>query len=325
MKSILVSLTILTAILLFALVSQTALAHGSLENYDRDFKSVVEGNRRLNVELVKPPNFETVGPLPLTIFLHGATDGWSTKRTRLNETISNLLRATQSDNFERRGICSLCPPEIKAPHLQLAAMLDRDFASYLLVPQIPETSSASRWSSNLDMVGEVIQDTMASYNIDPRRIYLTGFSDGGFATFQLLARHPNLFAASASIAGGGDLQAPYIADGGPIVIGGESVASIIKHVPIWLFHGSSDRNVNPVESTRAYEALRAAGGSPRITMFPGVAHDSFAPAFSDVNNTFFPWLFSQRQVPEPSSLWLLYVGLITLATLKRSHRPLLLR
>jgi predicted peptidase len=188
----------------------------------------------------------------------------------------------------------LCPPDLKAPHLQLAAMLDREFASYLLVPQIPETSSASTWYSKLDLVGEVIQETVSSYNIDPRRIYLIGFSNGGINTFHLLARHPNLFAANISIAGGGDLRTPYIFDpvpDGPIS-GDESIAPSIKHVPIWLFHGSSDRIVNPADSTRAFEALLAAGGSPRLTMFPGVAHDSFAPTFSDVNNTFFPWLFS---------------------------------
>ena len=36
------------------------------------------------------------------------------------------------------------------------------------------------------------------YSIDPQRIYLTGLSMGGYGTWDLLARKPDLFAAGGA-------------------------------------------------------------------------------------------------------------------------------
>jgi hypothetical protein len=41
--------------LLIAFAATAVLAHGKLESYERDISSVVDGNRLLNVELVKLP------------------------------------------------------------------------------------------------------------------------------------------------------------------------------------------------------------------------------------------------------------------------------
>jgi hypothetical protein len=45
----------LSAVLLIAFAATAVLAHGKLESYERDISSVVDGNRLLNVELLKPP------------------------------------------------------------------------------------------------------------------------------------------------------------------------------------------------------------------------------------------------------------------------------
>lgn len=44
---------------------------------------------------------------------------------------------------------------------------------------------------------DVIEWARANYNIDPNRIYLTGFSMGGRGTYQIGLRNPDLFAAIA--------------------------------------------------------------------------------------------------------------------------------
>ena len=62
---------------------------------------------------------------------------------------------------------------------------------------------------------------------DPSRIYITGLSMGGFGTWDLMARWPDRIAAAMPICGGADL----------------ATAERIKHVPVWVFHGSADTAV----------------------------------------------------------------------------------
>ena len=65
------------ALVLGAIAFGPALAEaaGRLEDYSRDVFSIVNGSRRLNVEVVKPPGYQSpIRKLPLTVFLHGSTD-----------------------------------------------------------------------------------------------------------------------------------------------------------------------------------------------------------------------------------------------------------
>ncbi|HUW82084.1 MAG TPA: prolyl oligopeptidase family serine peptidase [Phycisphaerae bacterium] len=52
-------------------------------------------------------------------------------------------------------------------------------------------------------VFDVIDDIQSQYNIDEDRVYLYGYSAGGFATFDIVARYPHRFAAIAILAGAG--------------------------------------------------------------------------------------------------------------------------
>jgi pimeloyl-ACP methyl ester carboxylesterase len=280
------------------LCPRAANAHGQLDDYDRDAAILNDGlGRILNYEVVKPPGYQGLSqPLPLTIFLHGSTDGRTTKRARLSQTMADLLRATQGDNFERHAYCLIrCLPDERTAFEQSSQAENLAYSSFLLVPQIPETSAASSWSGNFDLLDGLISQTIANYEVDASRIYVVGFSDGGFGTYSMMYRHPDWFAAGVPIAGGASA----------------SIAEAIQHIPTWIFHGNVDGTVSPANATNMYNALAAAGGSPNLTIFPGIGHDSFAPAFRDVNNVFFPWLFSQSQVPEPAtwSLFVLSLGL----------------
>ena len=57
-----------------------------------------------------------------------------------------------------------------------------------------------------------------------------------------------------------------------------------------------DRTVIKVDRTRSMvEALKLAGGKPKYTEFPGVAHNSWFKAFDDPE--LLPWLFAQKRSP----------------------------
>jgi predicted peptidase len=133
------------------------------------------------------------------------------------------------------------------------------------------------------MTLEVIRQLAARFPIDPARIYVTGFSMGGSGTWDMITRHPEVFAAAVPVTGVGD----------------PSRAPVIARLPIWAFHGELD-DVSPVENSRKMmAALRQAGSDARYTELAGVGHGSAGPAYS--NAELYGWLFAQRREPRPGT------------------------
>ena len=99
---------------------------------------------------------------------------------------------------------------------------------------------------------------------------------GGFGTWDMLMRHPSLFAAGMPICGGGD----------------PSQAKVLADIPIRTFHGSLDTAV-PTDATREmYRAIKACSkGKIKYTEYENVGHDSWENAYSDPDNI--RWLFSK--------------------------------
>jgi dienelactone hydrolase len=82
---------------------------------------------------------------------------------------------------------------------------------------------------------------------------------GGYGTWDLVSRRPELFAAAIPVSGGGD----------------PAQAAKLAKLPIWAFHGDADPLV-PVERARdMIAAIKKAGGEPKYTEYKGVGHDSW--------------------------------------------------
>ena len=88
---------------------------------------------------------------------------------------------------------------------------------------------------------------------------------GGFATWALLAKYPDLAAAAVPICGGGKA----------------GTAANFKDVPSRGYHGAKDQTVPQKMSDEMVEALKKAGGKPEYTVFPDAAHDSWTAAYGD--------------------------------------------
>ncbi len=136
------------------------------------------------------------------------------------------------------------------------------FAFVGLSPQCPD---GTFWWEHLRVLKALLDDTIAKYAIDDRRVYLTGNSMGGYGTWSLAAAYPNRFAAIAPICGGGCLE----------------MASALKGVPAWAFHGAEDPLVPLKESQRMVDALKACGGNVRFTVYAGVGHDSWTQTYEN--------------------------------------------
>ncbi|MDF3059715.1 MAG: phospholipase/carboxylesterase [Rariglobus sp.] len=152
--------------------------------------------------------------------------------------------------------------------------LGRKFPFILVAPRSP----AGQWQGwYAPQLGALLDDIEANYRVDKNRIYVTGLSMGGSGTWRLASEFPDRFAAIAPFCGGGN----------------ESEAPRIAHIPTWAFHGDQDKAV-PVEYTlRMIEAVKKAGGQPRMTIYPGVGHVCWEEAYG--GQEFYDWLLAQRR------------------------------
>jgi predicted peptidase len=132
-----------------------------------------------------------------------------------------------------------------------------------VIPQKPKGRGG--WMDHEELMLGVVEKTKKEYKIDASRLYLTGLSMGGYGSWVLAAKHPAMWAAVAPICGGGNP-----ADGPKL-----------KDLPLWAFHGDKDTAVPLKKSEEMIEAIKAAGGSPKLTVYPGVGHNSWDKAYRD--------------------------------------------
>ena len=115
---------------------------------------------------------------------------------------------------------------------------------------------------------------MENYNVEKKRIYLTGLSMGGFGTWMWAAEKADVFAAVAPICGGGKPEN----------------ASKYGKLPIWAFHGDADTRVKIEKSQVMVDAIKAAGGNVKFTVYPGVKHNSWTQTYN--NSELYKWFLS---------------------------------
>ncbi|MDB5308875.1 MAG: hypothetical protein JWO38_3077 [Gemmataceae bacterium] len=153
---------------------------------------------------------------------------------------------------------------------------EKTFPFIVVIPQ----SEKRTWKADSDdgkrALGE-LDETLKAYKTDPTRVYLTGLSMGGYGTWSLAAAHPDRWAAIVPVCGGGNPK----------------TAETIKAIPTWVFHGDKDAAVPVKQSQVMVEALKAAGGKPKYTEYPGVGHNSWDAAYGE--KKLFPWLLEQKK------------------------------
>ncbi|WP_430402887.1 serine hydrolase [Fluviicola sp.] len=189
-----------------------------------------------------------------------------------------------------RGIDNEKPLREFSPYFIDSITHQNNLPGYILVPQCAENDvwvSFPDFPNRLSVTKDatpsskvllaLIHHLIETKNIDPNRIYLTGFSMGGEGTFDLLRREQDLFACAVPLASVADT----------------SMASIIKDIPIWAFHGAADQ-VNDVKYSRMIiEAITKLGGHPKYTEPDNIGHDCRNYAYR--NEELWKWVFEQRK------------------------------
>lgn len=133
-----------------------------------------------------------------------------------------------------------------------------DFPAVVICP----LCFANTWFDIFEQLKEFIEYASTLPYVDTSRVYLTGTSMGGYASWQLLMSFPEKFAAAIVCCGGGMYWN----------------SSRIK-IPVWAFHGEDDPTVLCVESKNMVKAINDAGGQAKLTLLPGVLHNCWDYAY----------------------------------------------
>jgi predicted esterase len=128
-------------------------------------------------------------------------------------------------------------------------------------------------------VAEFVQRALADYRVDPDRVYLMGFSMGGYGTWQAIVDYPELFAAAVPIGGGK---------------GQEQEVARIAELPVWIFNGEADYATRIEDARLMSDSLHAVGGRVRLTTFPGLDHLG-SPGAAWSTPGLWEWLLQQKR------------------------------
>jgi predicted peptidase len=141
----------------------------------------------------------------------------------------------------------------------------------------PQCSDLSYWPQEVPALNALLDAVVAGYAVDETRVYLTGLSMGGFGTWALATAYPERFAAIVPICGGGKRAA----------------AGRLKDVPVWAFHGAQDETVPLRRSQEMVDAINAAGGNAKLTVYPEAGHDSWTKTYA--NPELYEWFLQHTR------------------------------
>ncbi|MBR6748227.1 MAG: prolyl oligopeptidase family serine peptidase [Clostridia bacterium] len=148
--------------------------------------------------------------------------------------------------------------------------------NYRCIVVCPQCPKDEVWLQHIDPLRDFIVKMIHQYNADPDAVSLTGISMGGFGSWELAMAYPDMFSCLVPVCGGGMSWR----------------ADRLKNLPIHAFHGEVDGVVPPAHSVEMVDKVNRAGGEAKLTIYPGVGHDSWAKAYA---SGVIDWMLLQRR------------------------------
>jgi len=213
---------------------------------------------RMPYRIFVPDDEHRRRPLPVIVYLHGS-GGIGTDNLR------------QISGGNTNGTHVWATPQAQKGH-----------PAFVVAPQLP---AGNRWDApDTDGIApyagvliELLDTLSREFAIDRDRVYLTGQSLGGYGTWDLVTKRPEVFAAAVPLCGGGTV----------------SRAAAARRVAIWAFHGAKDPLVPVAGSRDMVAALHAAKGTVKYTEYAETGHDVWTVAY--VERDLPGWLFEQKR------------------------------
>jgi poly(3-hydroxybutyrate) depolymerase len=207
-----------------------------------------------------PANYAADKKWPVILYLHGAGERGS----------DGVLQTTVGLGPFVKERAATFPFIVVFPQCE-------DTQGRILTAWSPTSPDGRRALAILDAVEK-------EFSIDGHRRVLTGWSMGGYGTWNLGAADPRHWSAIVPVSGGGD----------------PAWASKLAEVPIWAFAGLNDQVVLARATRQMIDAIRTAGGHPIYSELPEVGHDVWKMAYND--NRVFQWMLAPTaSVPDGQS------------------------
>jgi predicted peptidase len=145
-----------------------------------------DGESTLPYRIHLPRELSPEKRYPLVLFFHGAGERGSDNEKQLLIAIGQFFGDPASPLHDCIVIAPQCPEDSK--WVPLSSWEDTQYSTDELPESLP-----------LSLAVKLIEEAKRTYPIDPDRVYSTGLSMGGYATWDLLVRHTDLFAAAIPV------------------------------------------------------------------------------------------------------------------------------
>lgn len=119
---------------------------------------------------------------------------------------------------------------------------------------VPMCPDEERWQPR--KLAKLLDRLEKEYRIDPKRVYVTGVSLGGYGTLDFAGAYPERIAAIAPVAGGANPE----------------IAQRLGKMPAWIFHGGEDSAVPARYSLDVAEAMKRAGAPVVLSYYKDWGH-----------------------------------------------------
>lgn len=175
----------------------------------------------------------------------------------------------------------------------------KNFSFAIVFPQCPQ---GRFWDAEMIRLANAeLDQTVAEFGLDESRLYLAGFSLGGYGVWSAAVTLPKRFAALIPMSGRvlpRSNEINYVSS--EVRTLAESprpftaYAQLLKDEPIWIFHGTNDPIVPVSNSRDIAKALREAGNlNFNYTELADTGHISMPIALAKPE--LFEWLSRQRR------------------------------
>jgi predicted peptidase len=249
----------------FAMMTAFTCTFTTILNAGEEFAAKVYSSpngSNLNYRIYIPKDIDPEKRYPLVLFFHGAGERGNDNSRQLIHGAQDILAYTKTSETPAIIIAPQCPEGQQWVNTPWSALSHT-------MPAKP--------SKSMQLAIDLLNESIKTLPMDKNQVYAAGLSMGGFGTWDIIQRYPDLFAAAIPVCGGGDIaQAPNL-----------------TKLPIWAFHGGADTTVKTVRSRDMIDAIKKAGGKPKYTEYEGVGHDAWSRTFS--NDDVMNWMFSQKK------------------------------
>ena len=235
------------------------------QNLDLFKKEIfIQDEDTLRYRILKPNNYNPNKQYPVHLFLHGSGERGNDNFSQLTHGAKLFLKKENREKYNSWVIFPQCSKNDRWPSIS-SDLWDQVFENKIKKP-----------NKSLGLVIRLMDEFIKKKDVDNQRIYLSGLSMGGMGTFEVLYRRPDMFAAATPICGNGITQLAKL---------------FANKVPVWIFHGSDDKVVSPKYSLEMARAIIESGGSPKMTLYADVDHNSWDNAFAEKD--FLKWIHSK--------------------------------